>query len=99
MVRMVHTNHFHEISLQISDPKIDISTKTICLKNDHVQMFGNAVFGKQKTLRDASRAEQNALNVFRNIPKSFRTKSDVKQHTCFAKRTQCFHVQSFLANY
>ena len=27
-VRMVHTNNFYEISLQISDPKIKFSTKT-----------------------------------------------------------------------
>ena len=34
MVRTVHTNHFYEISLQISDPKIKFSTKTHFLKND-----------------------------------------------------------------
>ena len=28
MVRMVHTNNFYEISLQISDPNIEFSTKT-----------------------------------------------------------------------
>ena len=32
MVRTVHTNHFYEISPQISDPKIEFSTKTHFLK-------------------------------------------------------------------
>ena len=39
MVRTVHTNHFYEILAQISDPKIEFSTKTHFLKNDHVQNF------------------------------------------------------------
>ena len=47
MVRMVHTNHFYEISLQISDPQIEFSTKAHFLKNDHVIILGKAVFGKK----------------------------------------------------
>ena len=40
MVRTVHTNHFYEISLQISDPKIKFSTETNFIKDGHVQNFG-----------------------------------------------------------
>ena len=49
MVRTVHTNHFYEILAQISDPKIEFSTKTHFLKNDHVQNFGKFTFWQEKS--------------------------------------------------
>ena len=49
MVRTVHTNHFYEILAQISDPKIEFSTKTHFLKNDHVQNFGKFTFWPEKS--------------------------------------------------
>ena len=48
MVRTVHTNHFYEISAQISDPKMEFLTKTHFLKNDHVQNFGKLTFWPEK---------------------------------------------------
>ena len=48
MVRTVHTNHFYEILAQISDPKIEFSTKTHFLKNDHVQNFWKWTFWPEK---------------------------------------------------
>ena len=49
MVRMVHTNHFYEISLQISEPKIEFSTKTHFWNNGHVQNFGKCSFWWEKS--------------------------------------------------
>ena len=49
MVRTVHTNHFYEILAQISDPKIEFSTKTHFLKNDHVQNFWKLTFWPEKS--------------------------------------------------
>ena len=49
MVRTVHANHFYEILAQISDPKIEFSTKTLFLKNDHVQNSGKWTFWPEKS--------------------------------------------------
>ena len=40
MVRMVHANHFYEISLQIGAPKIEFLMKTHFFENGHVQNVG-----------------------------------------------------------
>ena len=58
VVRMDHTDHFCEISLQISEPKIEFSTKTHFLKNGHVQILGNTLFGEKKGMRGGSTAKQ-----------------------------------------
>ena len=59
MVRMVHTNSFYEISLGISDPKMEFLTKTHFLKKWPCSKFWEIVFlvGK-KPLRGASTAKQ-----------------------------------------
>ena len=49
MVRTLHTNNFYEILAQISNPKIEFSTKTHFLKNDHVQNFGKLTFWQEKS--------------------------------------------------
>ena len=71
MVRTVHMNHFYHqvlIPLQMSDPAIEFSTKTIFLKNDDVQHFRKSTFLlEKKPLRDAPTAKK-VVNTFRNIP-------------------------------
>ena len=74
MVRTVHMNNFYETSLQISDPKIEFLTKTHFLKNDHVQNFGNELFGQKKAPAGWLHSKTKVVNTFRNIPDPIRTK-------------------------
>ena len=48
MVRMVRTNDFYEISLQVSDPNIEFLTNTVFLKKDHVQNLQNLFVANPK---------------------------------------------------
>ena len=59
MVRMVHTNNFYEISLQISDPNIEFSTKTDIFEKWPCPKFLEMHFlARKKPLRGASTAKQ-----------------------------------------
>lgn len=65
MVRMVHTNHCDEISLQLSDPKIKFLMKICSSENGQVHIFRNKLSGKQKPLRGARQQKKQFKD---NIP-------------------------------
>ena len=73
MVRTVHTNHFYEILAQISDPKIEFSTKTHFLKNDHVQNFWKWTFWPGKKTCGVVPQQNNGC---KHIPDYSRPNSD-----------------------
>ena len=68
MVRTVHTNDFYEISLQISDPKIEFSMKAHFFENDNVQNVGKCFLGKEKKPAGCPDSKTKVVNIFRNIP-------------------------------
>ena len=70
MVRMVPTNHFCEMSLQRSDPTIELLTKTHFIKNDNVQILGSAVLGRNKNPAGYHLSKTRDLNPSWNIPES-----------------------------
>ena len=73
MVRTVHTNHFYEISLQTSDPKIEFSMKTHSLKMSMSKILGNGIFGK-KAPAGWFHSKTKVVNTFPTIPDPIRTK-------------------------
>ena len=85
MVRVVHTNNFHEIYLQISDPKIEFLTKTHFLKNGHVQNFRKLSFCPKKKTCGVIPQQNNGVNTFPTIPDPIRTKFYPKTAIFIAK--------------
>ena len=80
---MVHTNNFYEILAQISDPKIEFSTKTYFLfcKMTMFKLSGNAVSGGKKT--SGVLPQQNT--GCKQIPEYSRPNSDqlISKKMCF----------------
>ena len=72
MVRTVDTNHFYEILAQISDPKIEVSTKTYSLKNMTSSEFLRRCLWCKKTLRVVPQQNKGC----KHIPEHSRPNSD-----------------------
>ena len=64
MVRTVHMNNFYEISLGISDPKMEFLTKTDFFeKMTMSKILGNAVFGGKKAPAGCLHSKTEVLNI------------------------------------
>lgn len=84
MVRMLHMNHCREISLQISDSKIEFLTNTLCfLRNKiNVQTFERLFFGEKKVPGTPLLSRNLVLCIFRNVPESTRTIFYLNMYMC-----------------
>ena len=81
MVRMIHTNHFHEISLQISDPEIKSSTKTHFSEKWPCPRFREMLSLAEKTPAGCLYSKTKVLNTSRNIPDPNGTEFNIE--SCF----------------
>ena len=81
MVRMVHADHFYEISLQRSEPQIKFSTKTNFLEKMTMLMIPE----NARLCQEVKGILRSKTEVFKHIPYSIRAESQVKTYLSIQK--------------